>query len=174
MSRWAKVGIVIGGYVVAIIAGVVSAQVYNARVSAVPYDTSGGMYAGGEMLSSLAAFLVVSLAPTLLGLWFLRRHTRFWNTVAVASLAFAGAGLLAVLTPLVVRGEPKHIAIMLLELLGLSQLLGVPLWFVAFVLFAFLAPTREARRKLVLAVGIEAVIGVCALVHWFSPGPQPL
>jgi hypothetical protein len=174
MGRLAKAGIVIAGYVAAIVAGVVAARLYDAWAAAQPYDTSGGMYAGGEMLQSLAAFLLVSLVPTALGLWFLRRNTRFWNAVAVASLAFAGVGLMAVLLPLVYRGAPKHIAIMLLDLLGLSQLLGVPLWFVAFVLFAFLAPTREARRKLVLAVGIEAVIGVCALVHWFSPGPPPL
>src|SRR3989442_11904889 len=51
------------------------------------------------------------------------------------------------------------------------QLFGVPLWSVAFVLFAFLAPSREARRMLVTAVAIELVIGACALVHWFSPAP---
>jgi hypothetical protein len=41
----------------------------------------------------------------------------------------------------------------------------------AFVLFAFLAPSREAPRKLVTAAAIELVIGVCALVHWFVPAP---
>src|SRR5437773_10083939 len=101
MSRLTKVGVVIAGYVAALIAGSVGALLYNARVATLPYDTSGGMYAGGEMLSSLAAFLVVALVPTLLALWFLRRHERFWDAVAVTSLTFAGAGLLAVLVPLV-------------------------------------------------------------------------
>ena len=108
MSRLAKVGVVITGYVAAIVAGNVAAGLYNARVATLPYDTSGGMYAGGEMLSSLAAFLVVALVPTLLALWFLRRHERFWNAVAVASLAFAGAGLLAVLVPLVFHRTTTH------------------------------------------------------------------
>jgi hypothetical protein len=45
----------------------------------------------------------------------------------------------------------------------------MPLWSVAFAAFAFLAPTRGARRKLLFAVGIELVIGACALVHWFVP-----
>jgi len=31
------------------------------------------MYAGGQLLQSLAAFLVVALVPTLLGLWFIVR-----------------------------------------------------------------------------------------------------
>lgn len=33
------------------------------------------------------------------------------------------------------------------------------------------APTRAARRKLLVAVGIEVVIGACAVVHWFVPAP---
>jgi len=171
MSRRAKVGVVMAGYVAAFVASDVAARLYNARVAGLPYDTSGGMYAGGQMMSSLAAFLVVSLVPTLMALWFLRGHKRFWNAVAVASLAFAGAGLLAVLMPLVFHTKTTHIAIVLVGLLGLSQLLGMPLWFMVFALFAFLAPTREARRKLMLAVAIELVIGVCALVHWFVPAP---
>jgi hypothetical protein len=170
MTRRAKVGVVIAGYVAAIVAGVVAAWLYNVRMAAMPYDTSGGMYAGGEMLASLAAFLVVAMVPTLLALWFLRPHERFWNTVAVVSLVFAVAGLLAVLMPLVTHGTERG-ALMLVSLLGLSQLLGMPLWFVAFAVFAILAPTRVARRNLVAAVCIELVIGACALVHWFVPRP---
>ena len=171
MSRWTKVGVVIAGYAAAFVAGGVAAWLYNARVSAQPFDTSGGMYAGGEMMCTLAAFLVVSLVPTLLALWFLRGHKRFWNAVAVASVAFAGAGQLAVLMPLALHNTPRHIAFLIVNLLGLAQLLGVPLWCGAFVLFAFLAPTPEARRKLIAAVAIEVVIGACALVHWFVPRP---
>jgi len=171
MSRLAKVGLVIGGYVAAIVAGVVAAGLYNARVATLPYDTSGGMYAAGESMYSLAAFLVVALVPTLLGLWFLRGHERFWNAVAVASLAFAAAGLLAVLTPLVFRNATTNTTLLLVELLALSQLLGMPLWFLAIALFALLAPSRKTRRKLVAAAAVELVIGVCALVHWFVPRP---
>jgi hypothetical protein len=171
MSRLAKVAVVLAGYALAIAAGVVAAKIYDARVSALPYDTSGGMYAGGEMMSSLAAFLVVALVPTLLALWFLRNNHGFWNAVAILSLAFALVGLLAVLMPLVFRSADGHVSIMLLQLVGLSQLLGMPLWILSFALFAFLAPTLRARRKLLVAVGIEAVIGVCAAVHWLLPAP---
>lgn len=171
MKRSAKVGLVLGGYVAAIVAGGVASALYNARVAALPFDTSGGMYAFGELSSSLAAFLVVALVPTLLALWFLRRHEGFWNAVAIASLAFAGVGLVAVLMTMAVHGTPTHVALVLLDLLGLAQLLGVPLWFAAFVLFALLAPSRKTRRKLVYAAAIEFGIGVCALVHWFVPRP---
>jgi hypothetical protein len=170
MTRAAKIGVVFGGYIAAIVAGIVAAQLYNAHMAAQPYDTSGGMYAGGELLTSLAAFLTVALVPTLLALWFLRRHEGFWNVVAIASLAFAGFGLLAVLTPLAARNPGANIALMLVDLFGLLQLLGVPLWFAAFALFAFLAPTPPIRRKLVVAAAIELGVGFCALVHWFVPG----
>src|SRR5678815_4601497 len=100
MTRGSKCGWVIGGYAAAVVAAMVAAWLYDVRAAALPYDTSGGMYAGGQMLQSLGAFLVVALVPTLLGLWFLRGHERFWNAVAVASLAFAVIGLVAVLATL--------------------------------------------------------------------------
>ncbi len=171
MSRRAQVTLVVGGFVAAVVAGYVAAVLYDARVAKLPYDTSGGMYAGGQLLTSLAAFCAVALVPTLLALWFLRRHERFWNAVAVASVAFAIAGLVAVLTPLVVP-DTQHIAPLFMSLLGIAQLLGAPLWFMAFVLFAILAPSPRTRRKLVMAATIEVVIGVFALVHWFVPAAR--
>ena len=50
MSRWTKVALVCAGYLLAMVAGVIASRIYNARVSALPYDTSGGMYACGELL----------------------------------------------------------------------------------------------------------------------------
>ena len=171
MSSPARIATVVAGYGMAIIAAVVAAWMYDARVAALPYDTSGGMCAGGEMMTSLGAFLLVASIPTLLALWFLRGNERVWNAIAVASVAFASAGLVAVLMPLVTRSASGHLALVLLGLLALAQLLGVPLWSAAFALFALLAPTQKVRRKLLLAVGIELAIAVCAAVHWFVPAP---
>ena len=170
MSRWAKIGIVSTGYLLAFIAGGVAAHLYNVEMSRMPFDTSGGMYAGGELLTSLGVFLVAALVPTLLGLWFLRGNKTLWQAIALASLLFAIVGLIAVLMPLVVRGEPPG-SMVLFGLVGIAQLLGVPIWTVAFVLFALLAPTRAARRMLVAAVGVELVVGVCAAIHWLMPRP---
>jgi hypothetical protein len=164
-----KTLIVLGGYVAAVCAAVIAAWVYDAHVRSLPYDTSGGMYAGGQLMASVAAFLVVALAPTLMGLWFLRRHTKFWNGVAVASVGFAAVGLVAVLVSATWRGAPKSIPLTMVELLGLTHLLGAPFWFAAFVLFALAAPTAEIRGRLSVAVAIEAVVGVFAFVHWFVP-----
>lgn len=168
MGRGAKIAVVCAGYLLAFIAGAIASALYNARVSALPYDTSGGMYAAGESMTALGAFLAVALAPTLLALWFLRGSPRLWQTIALASFGFAGAGLLAVLMP-VVTHDISSPAMMGMELLRIAHLLGMPLWTVAFVLFAFLAPTRVARRLLFAAIGVELAVGICAVWHWFVP-----
>jgi len=171
MTPRAQIALVAGGYALAVVAGMAAGWIYDARMAAMPYDTSGGMYAGGEALTVLGTFLVAALVPTVMALWFLRRNETFWNAVAVSSIAFAAAGLVAVLMPLVARPDTRHAAVALLSLLALAQLLGVPLWSVSFALFAVLAPTRPVRRKLLFAVGIELVIGACAAVHWFVRAP---
>jgi len=171
MNSTAKVGIVLGGYVAALVAGGVAGHVYDVRMAAQPYDTSGGMYAAGEMLTALAVFLPVALVPTLLALWFLRGHRGVWTAVALGSLAFALAGLAGVLMPGIWRDGPTTVVTALLVLLGLAQLLGVPIWTLAFALFAFIAPAGLPRRTMVAAVAIELVNAACAAVHWLVPRP---
>jgi hypothetical protein len=171
MRTRTKIVLVIGGYIAALGAAVAAGWLYDLRVSKLPYDTSGGMYAGGQLLQSLGAFLVVAIVPTVLGLSFVRRHTGLWNGLAIASVAFAAVGLIAVLSPLVTRTRTGSVPVLLFDLLALSQLLGVPFWAVAFALFALFAPTKEARGKLVVALGLELVIAVCAAIHWFVPHP---
>ena len=171
MKHSIKVTLVIAGYLAAVLAAIVTGWLYDARVSALPYDTSGGMYAGGEMLAALGAFLFVALVPTALLLWYLRGNERFWNAVGNVSLGFAVIGLIAVLMPLLTHGRTDMVGLVVLSLVGVLQLLGVPLWSLAFGLFALLAPNSRARHQFVAALGIEVVIGVCAFVHWFMPRP---
>ena len=118
MSRWAKVALVCAGYLLALVAGGVASYMYNARVSALPYDTSGGMYAAGEFMSGLSAFFMVALMPTLLMLWFLRRNWKLWQAIALASFGFASVGLLAV-QELNMRGRLERLVFLTpLALLG--------------------------------------------------------
>ena len=166
-----KAAVVCAGYLFACLAGFVASYMYNARMSRMPYDTSGGMYAFGEAMSGFSVFLLVALIPTLLALWFLRRNTTLWLSIAIASLGFAIAGLIAVLMPMGYHESPTNLFMVFISLLALAQLLGVPFWTVAFVLFAFLAPTRQTRRLIFAAIGIELVIGVRAAIHWFG-GPH--
>ena len=156
MGRFGRVGVVIAGYILAIVAAAVAAWLYDVRVGALPYDTSGGMYAGGQMLQSLAVFLMVALAPSLYGLWLLRRHTRFWNGVGVASIAFAAVG----------HSRDRH----MVRIASLGDQLMQP------IELRERALERQLHQRLIglgfvliIAVGIEVVIGGCAAVHWFVP-----
>ncbi len=172
MNGRAKVGVVGAGYLAAVASGILAAWLYNLRMAAMPYDTSGGMYAAGESLAGLAAFLVVALIPTLLGLWYLRRNRIVWLTVSFGALAFATAGLVAVLITFATRGAGQTIGLLLVELLALSQLLGVPFWILGLALLVVLAPTPQPRRTLFVAIGVELVIAVLAGIHWFVPGAR--
>jgi hypothetical protein len=172
MSRAQKIRIVLGGYVAAVAAAAAAAWLYNWHTSRLPYDTSGGMYAAGEAMTSVAVFLVVALIPTLIGLWYLRGNTQFWNLVGWGSLLFAGVSLLSVLIVMAHPAVTRSLVLMLLNVLALAQLLGVPFWLVGFVLFAVLAPDRGSRRLILGAIAIELVIGLCAFLHWFVPGSR--
>ena len=77
VSPTRKLGIVVGGYVLAVVAGIVAGWLYDLQMAAMPYDNSGGMYAGGQLLASLCVFLVVALVPMLLALWWPCRNTHF-------------------------------------------------------------------------------------------------
>ena len=50
------------------VAGAVAGWLYDVWAAAQPYDTSGGMCAGGQLLTALGALLVAALPPTLLAL----------------------------------------------------------------------------------------------------------
>ena len=169
MKGSTKIGIVTAGYLAAFTAAWGAGALYDARLAAEPYDTSGGMYAAGQSLTALAAFLAVAAVPTLLGMWFLRRHPRVWNALAAGAVAFAVVGLVTVLAPVVFQPPERSLLHLVLGLLWLTQLLGVPLWVLAFGVFALLAPTPVSRRLMWTALAIELVIGVCAIVHWFVP-----
>lgn len=128
MNGWAKTGLVVGGYAAAVVAGYAASWSHDRWLSAQPYDTSGGMYAAGVAMTGLGAFLIVALVPTLMALWFLRRNKIVWNVIALLALGFAVVGLLGVAVMMGTRSTPHSVALMALDLIGLAQLLGVPLW----------------------------------------------
>jgi hypothetical protein len=171
MTTRTKIVIVLGGYSSAVVLSLLTGLAYNASLATKPYDTSGGMYAGGEALQSAGVFLLAALVPTLLGLWWVRRNERVWNVVSVAAVVFAALGMVTVLRPLFMRGEYRSLWWLFAEPLWLAQLLGVPLWAVAFGLFAAMAPTPRAKRLMLVALGLELGVAVFAAIHWFVPRP---
>lgn len=167
MGGWKKLALVLGGYGLAFAASILSVASYDRRFTAADNQTMGGMIAGGEMMLGGAVFVVVSLVPTGLALWFLRESRRFWSVFSVAGLAFAIGGLASVLLIFVPRGALASVpALEFAEMLSPLRMLSAPLWLGGFLLFAVLAPGRDLRLRMLFAAAIELVTGACGVLHF--------
>jgi len=172
MNRWIKLGIVLAGYVLAFVTSFFMTALYDREFSPEDNQTMGGMIAGGEMMYSSAVFLLLSLVPTALALWFLRSSRRFWSAFSSAGLIFAIVGLAAVLAAPATIGLTDRVPLLLfVGLLSIVQMLGSPLWILSFALFAALAPAHDLRRRMLAALVIEFAIAAYGLIHFLLPQP---
>ena len=172
MKRWMKLVAVLAGYALALLVSFVVVAIYDRRFTPEENQTMGGMIAGGEMMFGIAVFLLVALAPTGLRLWFLQRHRTSWSMFTIAGLAFAVAGLGAVLTTFVLRGAPPRAPLFVLwDVFSIAQMLGSPLFIASYGLFAWLAPQRDLRQRMLVAGGIEVAIAGCGLVYFLASRP---
>jgi len=168
-SRWKKIALVLAGYLLAVVAGVVGTMLYDLRFSEADQQASGGMIAFGELMFGAGVFAVVSAAPTALALWFVRRHRGTWEWFTIASLVFAVVGVLGALTLLTATpATPMTAAIEWMTVLGIAQVFGAPIWIGGFALFALLSPWRDLRRRMLVAAAIEVAIGVAGLVRYLT------
>ena len=168
MSRTYKIGLVLGGYAAAALLSLAAFYVVT-QIRMVEGLSGGGMQAFGDVILVLGLFGVLSVVPTALALYFLRPLEKFWTVFALASLALAATGPIAAL----MMGRPSVPWVPLfVGFFGLLKVLGAPLFCFAFLLCAFISPTRRPRRMLLAAAGIEFVVGAygffCLLVlgHW--------
>jgi len=96
MSRWMKPATVLAGYTLALLVSLVAVAIYDRHFTPEDNQAMGGMIAGGELIYGVALFLVLALAPTGLAFYFMRRHRSSWSAFAMACLAYALGGVLAV------------------------------------------------------------------------------
>jgi hypothetical protein len=169
-NRWRKLGVVLGGYALALLMSGVAVAIYDRRFTPRDNATMGGMIAGGEMMYFIGLFLLGALPPTGLGLWFLRRHRPSWSVFTTLGLGFAVAGLVSVLALLVQTAVPPLPPwLLLVDVFSIGQMLGSPLFIAGFGLFALLAPARDLRVRMLMAAGIEVLVFCCGLVHFLLP-----
>ena len=170
MKSGTKLGIVVGGYAIAFAASWLAAMLYDRGFSPADSQAMGGMIAAGSTMFGGAVFVVVALIPTGLGLIFLRQSRAFWSAVSVASLSFAIAGLLAAFMTLVGRRAPAHSDLLLfVGLFGIVQMLGSPLWIMAFILFGVLAPAKDLRGRMLIAAILEVMVAICGIAQFLVP-----
>ncbi len=74
MRSAAKVGLVVAGYVAALLLAFAIVAIHIALTSGSDRDTSSGMYVFGDLLLFLGGFTVAALAPTGALLWLLRPY----------------------------------------------------------------------------------------------------
>jgi len=73
MSKLAKLGLVIGGYVAACLIASAVVYVWQQYTQDAAAQASAGMYAGGDLLLFIGVFGGLALIPTGLAIYFLAR-----------------------------------------------------------------------------------------------------
>lgn len=74
MNGLAKLGLVIGGYVLACLVAGMLMYIYQVFTQNAAAQASSGMYAFGDLLLFVGVFGVLAIIPTGLGLYFLIRR----------------------------------------------------------------------------------------------------
>ena len=166
----AKAGIVVGGYVAAILLAFCVISIYINQTSGPDRDASAGMYAFGDSLLFIAVFGVVSTIPTGLALVFLRQSRSFWIALSVVALVVASTSLAAVA---VILWTPQKLALSasldIWEALSVPRLFVSPFFAASFGLSALVAPQARFRWSLFGAASVEGVSAVYGFFHWFAP-----
>jgi hypothetical protein len=126
--------LVLAGYATAFL---LTCAFFYVRELLMPRDASqasAGMQAFADLMLFLGMFGVLSLVPTGLALYFLRSHVRFWTLFSILCLAFACTGPVAA-----VLVQPSW---GVMEFFKIPRILGAPLFCLAFLISALLAPAR--------------------------------
>jgi hypothetical protein len=165
MRPAAKVGVVVGGYVAALLVAIAVVAVYVHLTDSPDRDLYSGMYAFGEGLLFLAALTLASLPATAAALYFLRPYRAFWIAISLASLAYTTTAIPAVIDHFTVRplGEPMSGSSALLSL----RLVLAPFPGFVFFLAGLFAPGLWFRLALFGAMLIEAGAFSCLVASWF-------
>jgi len=169
MKALVKIGVVLGGYVAAVLAADAAVAVRVAHTSGPDAQASAGMYAFGDGLLFVAVFGALALVPTGLALWFLRPFRWFWTVLSVAALAVAAtaipAGALCALERFL--AIPRESVLEYLAALSFLRTIVSPPLAAAFVVAGVIAPSRTSRWALLAAAGIEGAVAVYAVLQWF-------
>ena len=165
MRPLAKLGVVLGGYVVAFAIASAVVAAYIAATETPDRQTYAAMYDFGDLLLWLGVFGLASIPATAAGLFFLRPFRLFWialSTVALALVATSSVAVVARLLHAIV--DTQQISRSLLAFASLA-IITAPLSAGFFVLSGVLAPDRPTRRALLGAAALQVVF----FGYWFNP-----
>jgi hypothetical protein len=155
----AKIGIVLGGLVVALAAAWATMEIRQ-RLNA--DDPSQGMQAFGDLIMGGAVFSVLATIPAGCALYWLRPIARFWNVLINVAIACSLTGPLAVLI-----SGPFRTAAGNWALLGDLRFVTLPVSSLAWATCTLFAPTVRHRWLFLAAALIDGLLFVGVLVVKF-------
>jgi hypothetical protein len=169
MSPLVKVGLVVGGYVVAFLVAGAAVAIHVAATSGPDSQASSGMYAFGDVFLFLAVFAVAAVPSTAAALFLLRAYRSFWLGLSAVALGIATTGLVALIGYAASRTADAGSILHAWSALAVLRILGAPLVALIFLLSGLFAPRRSSRIALVIATAIEAGVFVYVAFIWFYP-----
>ena len=146
----AKIGIVLGGFAIALAVALVAMGI---RAGLNAADPSQGMQAFGDMVLGMVVFTVLALLPLGLGLYWLRAMPRFWTILVVIAASYALTGPPALLLSGSLRSFVGNWA-----LLGDIRIGTMPLSTLTVATCALFAPSRRLRVILLCAAFLDGAI----------------
>ena len=166
MKKLLKIGSVILGFGFAFACASFAVYLDDLRTAQFN-DQSGGMVAGGEMILFIGIFAFLSVFPISLALFFVRSNEKFWNWFSIFAIGLALTGPIAEVYIFLCRilSFFTHSWLAIFSFLALLRVFGTFVFGFGFVLFAFINPFKNPRRRLLVAAGIELVLFLYVAVH---------
>ena len=169
MKKSVKIGIVIAGYILALVDAFVLTYIRELAAQGTDAQASQGMFGFGQDILFLLVFGGLALIPTVLAFYFLRSSEKFWNWFAVLCLAFSISGVVVVIANAWINangGYGSSSIAAVLSLFGVLGMFGAPLLIVGFLILAVIAPSARSRFLLLTSAGIEILAELYVLVNF--------
>jgi hypothetical protein len=156
-----KIGVVVAGYLAAVLVASAAVGVRLATTSGPDAQASSGMYAFGDALLFVAVFGVAAL-------FFLRPYRHLWTVLSAVGLGMALTGLAAAALFAIGRhAAPSPLA----TWAGLSvlRILVAPLLALTLLVCAAFSPYRFPRLALLAGTVTEVAVSAYGGLVWFVP-----
>ncbi len=168
-GRVLKLTLVLSGYAIALIAALAVCWVRELAFQRNHVDTSGGMYAWGDLITFSIVFGPLALVATGAALFFLRRAGKFWSLLSIAALPLALTGLAGLILNAFFTAQNMQHGWRDLALVGILRIYPAPVFLFIFLFCCFFAPAGKYRRLMLAAAAIE--IPAAATSFYFIAGP---
>ena len=158
MHAAAKVGLVVLGYLLALVVAWGTVLAHVAMTSGPAAQASSGMYAAGDAILFLAAFAVASIPATGAALFFLRPYPAFWHVLSVVAMLIASTALVAAAGFLLGRSVDRGTLLGEVAMAAPVRVFLAPPFAVLWLVAVPFAPLR--RPRLLLGIAGLAEVGL--------------